>query len=191
MDFSQRTERFTFWPQWFVIWTQTLVYKYLCSLKKVYLLHIQFALVFFKRKYLLAILPFRKFDDDIIMSSNMMANFIIITGNIAQPTFLKILRTLSSNSFCLTDSGIPATSKHYLLEYWAFAQHCLTKSMTLCWSKELTFFVTSSCYSRLVTLSFILGTSLSILVLDRTSVWSDSTIFMICFFNSFSSDSSK
>ena len=59
------------------------------------------------------------------------------------------LRTLSSSSFCLTDSGIPATSKHSLLEYWVFAQHCLSKSMTLCKSKELTFFVTGSCDSRI------------------------------------------
>ena len=43
---------------------------------------------------------------------------------------------------------------------------CLSKSMTLCCSEELTFFETSSCDSRLVNLSFNLCTSSSILVLD-------------------------
>ena len=97
----------------------------------------------------------------------------ILSLEISQPTFLKILGTLSLSSFSLTDSSTPATSKHFLLEYWAFAQHCLSKSVTLCWSKELTFFVTSSCDSRLVNLSFTLRTSSSILVLDCISVWSD------------------
>ena len=54
----------------------------------------------------------------------------ILSLGMSQPTFLKILRTLSSSSFCLTDSGIPATSKHSPLEYWAFAEHYLSKSMT-------------------------------------------------------------
>ena len=103
---------------------------------------------------------------------------LILSVGISQPAFLKILRTLSSSSFCLTDSGILATSKHSLLEYWAFAQHCLCKSMTLCWSKELTFYVTRSCYSRLVNLSFNLRTFSSILVLDWISVWSDSTTYI-------------
>ena len=103
---------------------------------------------------------------------------LILSVGISQPTFLKILRTLSSSSFCLTDSGILATSKHSLLEYWAFAQHCLCKSMTLCWSKELTFYVTRSCYSRLVNLSFNLRTFSSNLVLDWISVWSDSTTYI-------------
>ena len=52
------------------------------------------------------------------------ASILFITGK-SQLTFLKILRTLSSSSFGLTDSGIPATSKHSLLEYWTIAQHCL------------------------------------------------------------------
>ena len=59
-------------------------------------------------------------------------SFGSIALGVSQPTFLKILRTLSSSSFCLTDSGIPATSKHSLLAYWAFAQHCLSKSVALC-----------------------------------------------------------
>ena len=117
----------------------------------------------------------------------------------SQPTFLKILRLLLkvlrllfSSSFCLTDSGIPATSKHSLLEYWAFAQHCLSKSITLHWSKELTFYVTSSFDSRLVNLSLNLRTSSGILVLDCIPVildcisgWGDSTIFIISFLTAF------
>ena len=58
--------------------------------------------------------------------------------------------------------------------------------MNLGWSKELTLFD-----SRLVNVSFNLRTYLSILVLDFISVWSNSTIFMIPFFNSFSRDSSE
>ena len=42
---------------------------------------------------------------------------------------------------------------------------CLSKSMTLCCSEELTFFVTSSSDSRSVNLSFNLCTSSRILVL--------------------------
>ena len=87
-------------------------------------------------------------------------------------------RTLSLSSFCLTDYGVPTIYTQSLLEYWAFGQHCLSKSMTLCWSKELTFFVTSSCDTRLMNLSFNWRTSSSILVLDYIWLWSDSTILM-------------
>ena len=71
-----------------MIWTQTLVYKYLCSLLKVYLLpSFPVCSGLFYQKYLLAILPFRKWHYDIIMSSDTMASFNIITGNVAANPF--------------------------------------------------------------------------------------------------------
>ena len=60
-----------------------------------------------------------------------MASFNIITGNVVT-NFLKMARTLSLSSFCLTDYDVPTIYTQSLLEYWAFGQHCLSKSMTLC-----------------------------------------------------------
>ena len=41
-----------------------------------------------------AIIPFQKFDDDIVMSFNTMEASVLSLG-ILQPTFLKILKILS------------------------------------------------------------------------------------------------
>ena len=51
------------------------------------ILHIQFAQVFFYRKYLLVILPFRAFDENFIISSNTIESFQNITGNIVTKFF--------------------------------------------------------------------------------------------------------
>ena len=42
------------------------------------------------------------------------------------PTFSKILEKVSSNSLAGTLWGVPATSTHSHLEYWALARHCLS-----------------------------------------------------------------
>ena len=40
------------------------------------------------------------------------------------PAFVITLQTKSSWSLSLTDAEMPENSRHFLLEYWAFAQHC-------------------------------------------------------------------
>ena len=58
---------------------------------------------------------------------------------ISQPTLLKTSSTFDSKFSFETSRGMPATSKHSLLEYWAFAQHCLSISITLLLRSVLTF----------------------------------------------------
>ena len=61
-------------------------------------------------------------------------------GDTSLPIFLKMVSTLSSNSLFCTLSGIPTTSRHSALEYWACAQHCLSISANLLDSYELACF---------------------------------------------------
>ena len=58
---------------------------------------------------------------------------------ILKPAFLKTPSTFDSKVSFETSRGMPATSKHSLLEYWAFAQHCLSISITLLLRSVLTF----------------------------------------------------
>ena len=51
---------------------------------------------------------------------------------------LKTLSTFDSKFLLETWRGMPATSKHSLLEYWAFTQHCLSISITLLLTSVLT-----------------------------------------------------
>ena len=69
----------------------------------------------------------------------------IRSGEISQPSLPKIFKTFSSRRSPDTWRGIPAISRHSLLEYWAFAQHCLSKLVNLVNNKLLTFF----CYGQL------------------------------------------
>ena len=57
-------------------------------------------------------------------------------------TFSRTDSTLSSKSFCSTSLGIPTTSKHSLLEYWALAQRWCSMFTSLMDNSEFTFFVT-------------------------------------------------
>ena len=52
-------------------------------------------------------------------------------GDFSLSIVLKMVGTLSSNWLFWTLSGIPTTSRHSLLEYWAFVQHCLSISANI------------------------------------------------------------
>ena len=49
--------------------------------------------------------------------------YSICFGRISQPRLPKMLRTVSSKASASTSLGMSITSRHSLLEYWAFAQH--------------------------------------------------------------------
>ena len=68
----------------------------------------------------------------------------IRSGEMSQPSFPKIFKTFSSRTSPETSSGTPTISRHSRLEYWAFAQHNLSKVVNLVNNKLLTFFVTAS-----------------------------------------------
>ena len=61
-----------------------------------------------------------------------------------QPSLPKIFKNFSSRTYPDTSRGMPTISRHSRLEYWAFAQHCLSKVVNLVNNKLLTFFVTAS-----------------------------------------------
>ena len=77
----------------------------------------------------------------IISASELDYNSVIIlprrwqsskkTGSILQPTFSKIKSTLVSNWLSSTWRVIPATSKHFVINYWAFILHWHSK-VTIC-----------------------------------------------------------
>ena len=66
-------------------------------------------------------------------------HFSISREEISQPTLINIYSTLDSTSSLDTSRGMPLTSKQSLLEYWTFAQHCLSISTTLLLRSVLTF----------------------------------------------------
>ena len=58
-------------------------------------------------------------------------------GETSQSIFLKMVSTLFSNSLLWTLLRIPTTSRHFLQEYWALAQHCLSIPTNLFDENEL------------------------------------------------------
>ena len=68
----------------------------------------------------------------------------IKVGSVVQPIFRKIDSTFVSKFLSSTCWGVPVTSKHSLLESWAFAQH---------WRSIVTILLQSSLFTRLVTTS--------------------------------------
>ena len=66
----------------------------------------------------------------------------IKVGSMVQPIFWKIDSTFVSKFLSSTCWGIPAPSKHSLLEYWAFAQH---------WRATVTILLQYLLFTRLVT----------------------------------------
>ena len=66
----------------------------------------------------------------------------IKVGLMVQPILWKISSTFVSKFLSSTCRGIPAISKHSLLEYWAFAQH---------WRSIVTILLQSSLFTHLVT----------------------------------------
>ena len=51
----------------------------------------------------------------------------IRSGEISQPSFPKIFKTFSSRTSPDTSQRMPTISRHSHVEYWAFAQHYLSK----------------------------------------------------------------
>ena len=66
---------------------------------------------------------------------------------IATSSLSKILMVGSSRSSLLMLSGTPVVSKHSRLEYWLFAQHCLSNATTCLCNLLFTFFETGNCDS--------------------------------------------
>ena len=97
---------------------------------------------------------FRSFFTDIICSQSLCHENFTITLSLPLlrwwhasmshgDTYLPILvSTLSSNWLFWALSSIATTSRHSLLEYWVFAQHCLPVSTNLFDNNELACFAT-------------------------------------------------
>ena len=84
---------------------------------------------------------------------------------ISQPTLLKTSSTSDSKFSLETSQGMPATSKHPLLEYCAFAQHCLSISITLLLRSVLT------CLTILISDSSLTRFSLNLQISSRASIF--------------------
>ena len=101
---------------------------------------------------------------------------LIRSGEISEPSFPMIFKTFSSGTSSDTWREIPTISRHYRLEYWAFAQHCLSKVVNLVNNKLLAFFVTANyaCSFKIDSLSLrtssrtVLSLSSNLLCRDRT-----------------------
>ena len=83
----------------------------------------------------------------------------IRSGEISQPSLPKIFKTFSSRTSPDTSRGMPTIWKHSRLEYWAFAQHYLSKVVNLVNNKLSAFFVTASSACSFETDSLSLRTS--------------------------------
>ena len=109
---------------------------------------------------------------------------------ISQSTLLKTSRTFDSKFSFETSRGTPATSKHSLLEYWSFAQHCLSISITLLLRSVLTFLTILISDSSLTKFSLNLSissrASLFTLVYCSTLFWSDKVVPISSFFDNLS-----
>ena len=105
---------------------------------------------------------------------------------ISQPTLLQTSCTFNSKFLFETSQGIPATSNHFLLEYWAFVQHCLSISITLLLRSVLTFLTILISDSSLTKFSLNLWISSRALVFTvaycSTLFWSDKVIPISSFF---------
>ena len=88
-------------------------------------------------------------------------------GSMMQPIFWKIDSTFVSKFLSSTCRGIPTTSKHSLLEYWAFAQH---------WRSIVTTLLQSSLVTRLVTTS-----SLNLLIIKFIHFLKHGVVILIYF----------
>ena len=84
---------------------------------------------------------------------------------ISQPTLLKTSSTFDYKFSFETSRGMPATSKHSLLEYRAFAQNCISISVTLLLRSVLTFL------TILISESSLAKFSLNLWISSRASVF--------------------
>ena len=121
----------------------------------------------------------------------------IRSGEISQPSFPNIFKTFSSRTSTETSWGMHTISRHLRLEYWAFAQHCLSKVVYLVNNKLLTVFFTASsersCDTDLLSLRtssrIVLSLSSNLLCRVRTigmrsclrSLSSESLVYVVIF----------
>ena len=82
-----------------------------------------------------------------------------VIGSILQPNFSRTDSTLPYKSFCSTSLGIPTTSKHSLLEYWALVHHWRSMFASLLDNSEFTSFVTKRSGCKILNLLFNLRIS--------------------------------
>ena len=115
----------------------------------------------------------------------------IKVGSMVQPIFWKIDSTFVSKFLSSTCRGIPATSKHSLLEYGAFAQRWHSTVTILLQSSLLTRLVTTSSAWSLAKLSLKLRISWSMVLLSSVvSFCNERTIGMSSLFSILSKASS-
>ena len=105
----------------------------------------------------------------------------ILYERTSQPTLLKTSSTFESKFSLETSQGMPTTSKDSLLEYWAFAQHCLSISITFLLRSVLNFLAILISDSRLTkfSLKFWIFSKASVFPLvycSTTLFWSDKVI---------------
>ena len=131
------------------------------------------------------------------ISSNFIFRRSLLTGKTWSQSFLRknlkmtlslfvrrwhasISRERNPSSRFETLRGMPATYKHSLLEYWAFAQYCVSISITLLLRSVLTFLTILISDSSLKKFSLNLQissrASLFTLVYCSTLFWSDEVI---------------
>ena len=106
----------------------------------------------------------------------------ILTGEILELSFPKIFKTFSSRTSPDTSPRMPTISRHSRLEYWAFAQHCLSRVTNLVNNKLLTFYVTaSSAYSFENDLFSLRTSSITVLSLSSNLLCRDRTVLFLSF----------
>ena len=92
--------------------------------KQVNILHLYFLKVLLDIPNLLTIFLSREFNNYCwTFFANSIAGFNSFSGGISQSSLPKMLRTFSPKTSAFTSMGTPITSRHSLLEPWAFAQH--------------------------------------------------------------------
>ena len=124
-------------PQNFVIWTKTSIEKKVFLSRQVNILDLYFLKVLNDTPNLLIIVPFREFKNYCwTFFANSMAGFNLLWRNITT----KLIKNI--DDFLLTFStslAMSITSRHSLLEYWAFAQHWRSILVSLFDKGEFTF----------------------------------------------------
>ena len=114
----------------------------------------------------------------------------VLSEEILQPSFLKSFKIVSSRASPETSRGMFMISRHSRLEYWSFAQQCLSKIVNLVNNKLLAYFVTGSSAYSFETDSLSLRTYCrTILVLSSNLLCRDRTIGMRSCLLSLSSES--
>ena len=141
---------------------------------------------------------FKSFFTDIIFSQSLRRENFTITLSLSflRRWYASMQSFWKCSALCLpvryfVQSGIPITSRHFLLEYWAFAQHCLSILTNLFDNNELAWFTILFSDSSWLNFWFSWRTWSRIsLFTDSTLLWSDSRIVISSFLFNLSKASS-